>query len=286
MLLSGGQGLSRILGRRSIRGLLAFGLFATSLLFLVVAANGPRAIQDGDQVELSISAYTADGRLVHTNSYLVAHAMNQTQDSSVRPSTDYQPTTVVVGDASSLLGPGFHAAIRGHQEGDKFVTELVPAAETLTGIVGPAILIPRSFGPFPLYEEVNRTLFSRLYPNASHGDRVQLNERFVGEVWSLGPPVVLRLDVDHGSITAVKGLGTATLQTIVDNERGTFSELLTITNQTAFHRKNSHLMNLEPGSYFVSAVGPWNIELGRLRSPLIEFAMEDLRFAVEVIAVD
>jgi hypothetical protein len=183
------------------------------------------------------------------------------------------------------FGVDFEQYLRKGQAGETIITSIIPANSTLTGTDGTVVSVPRRVGPFPLEEEVPRDGFVRTFPNATVGSVVQLNLRFQARVEAMTPEkVTFRYLVEDGATTPYPEFGpNATLRTRVDLDGQVFFDQIDIPLGEPFHRKNDRILNLTHGYYFVKSLSEESIELGGLRSPMLNHAFEDVYFVIEII---
>lgn len=285
--------------RRLTTLIVAAVVVATPVLAIVITSPEPASAPsqaweeatepavEGDRVTVHVTAYTADGRPIQSSSYSTAYALNQSHGLELRNATEYQPGQFVLGSGDvGLLGPVVESYLYGARVGDRIVTDVIAANDTVTGAEGDPTSIDRRYGPFPLQETVPVEPFRMRFPNATTGDVVQLNPRFYAHVEAMDvDSVTYRYLVRDGESVPMPALGpTATLTIQVDDDR--FYDVISIEEGSSFQRRNDRVLNMTHGSYLVQDVTEDQIVFQRLKAPLYDFAMQDVFFLLEVVSVE
>lgn len=242
----------------------------------------------GDKVTLHVTSFTANGTPVRTSSYTLAVYLNRTIEYVLRDPEYYQLGEIHLGSGDvGLLGETFESYLYGARAGDRIITDVIPANDTVTGADKvPPQEIRRWYGPFPLQEEVPLDKFRTRFPNATAGDVVQLNPRYLVQIEAItNETVAYRYMVEDGESVPLTALGpTARLTTVIDGD--SFFDRLDIETGVGFYRKNDRILNLTHGPYLVQEVTQDVVVVQRLKANLYDFAFQDLYFIIEVIAVE
>lgn len=240
------------------------------------------ALEEAPPVSLTYwyTMLSTSGEVILTNQFAVAKV--SLPEDELWPVADYVPNVLKAGGGSPF-GDSVDAALREAAPGRPFMFGPVNANETLTGTNGTFIEVPRWRGPFPINEAVSTVHLRERFPSVQEGDVVPLNPRFAARVVDMGPERTQLALIPGGPRDYSEFGPEARLRAVASEDGETLRDLLEVPVGATFRRPNDRVAGVPQGWYGVVASDNETITLAALRSPLLEFAFQDVVFILEVV---